>query len=562
MTRILPRIRVLVNRYRLSSAERAFLEAVGVEAPDSRVAGVPVILVEAVEDHYYLALFAQIVRGIRRELPIRAEQFVSRSLRAGVSRSPLSAVKGAAYYNFFTDAKWVRLYGAFCERVGYRSAGAPIAPAALVDLIHAWRIWKKLASKTQLLEMTVDGVKIGDLVNDTYLRFKPAATVDLHNPYLWVVLWQALRDLRAARRYLVRAHPRMLLTTYSTYVQHGIAVRAALAAGVAVFSFGNYQEFAKRLRSDDVVHTRNPDHYRSGFALLPNPLHRLADADTALAARLTGIIDPATAYMARSAYAAGSSPLPPGLRGSIVMFLHDFYDSPHCYRWMIFADFWEWSTTTLQIARAAGIPVFVKPHPNQIFESNAIVRDLMERFPEAKLLPADISNVQIAAAGAACAVTVYGTVAHEMAYLGLPSIAAGHNPHISFEISRTAHSVEEYRDLIETCRETPFSRERLRRESLSFYYMHNLALAAEETELRDVIVAFRRLVVKERGELSDGAAFTRFDQQLPSLPGFRKACRDFAALLVGDPDDGAAALDSGPLPDTMPRHREDMVASE
>jgi hypothetical protein len=522
-------VAVVIDRYWTTTAERGFLRQLrrsATQAPGIK----PVVLVETIEDDYYLALFALIVRGIEKRQPVEVHQFVSRSLRPGSARSPYHALKSLLYYNRLTDGKWVRLYAGFCNRVAYRSVAHTLSWASVVDLRDALRIWRNLKSKESLVDLTVSGIRLGDLVYDTYLRFRPRETVNLKSLYLWVVIWQALRDLRAARAYMLTAKPQMLLTNYSCYVQHGVAVRVALSAGVKVITFGNYQSFYKQLLATDWAHTPNPEGYRTGFSRLENAAGKIAESESALAARVAGKIDPATAYMQRSAY-AGSAELPPGISGSLVLFLHDFFDSPHCYQWMIFPDFCEWATFTLDLARRAGIKVFVKPHPNQIENSKAIVAKMTKDYPEVTWLSSDTSNVQLAEAGAACAVTVYGTVAHEMAYLGVPSIAAGHNPHIAFGFSHTARSREEYARLIENYQYLRDSPERLRRESLEFYCMHNLQLDAHERGLRDLLLAFRALVTQHGGTIRKGSGLLSFAQALEAEPAYHRACGELAALL-------------------------------
>jgi hypothetical protein len=538
-----------VDRYRVTSAERIFLHANRQVVPRPAEAA-PVVLVEAVEDHYYLALFARVVAGIAAEQPIRAQQFVQRSLRPGSTRSLYHAAKSVCFYNALTDRKWVRLFAAFCGGIAYRSASGALSQSGISDLIEARRIWKGLESKDALLELTLSGIKVGDLIYDTYLRFKPAATMDLKSAYLWVVIWQTLRDLRAARAYMLDVKPSMFITTYSTYVQHGVAARVALAAGVKVCTFGNHLEFYKQLSATDWTHTRNPDNYRSDFARLESPSQKLAQADRALAARLSGTIDLATAYMRRSAY-QDSAALPEGISGSLVLFLHDFFDSPHCYRWMIFPDFWDWATFTLDLAKKAGIKVFVKPHPNEISSSRAVVQQLKSEFPEAMWLSTSTSNVQLAEAGMACAVTLYGTVSHELAYLGVPSIAAGHNPHISYSFCHTARNRDEYSRLILAYQSLPRSVERLRQESLEFYCMHNLAATPEQTSLREAVMRFRMLAISQGGWLRDGADFLAFMQDLDSQPAFHRACLELAAQVAdarGDPASLTGALSDAACP--------------
>jgi hypothetical protein len=526
------RMLVILGRYCTTNAESSFLRSTRLATGQSKEEA-SVVLVEAVEDHYYLALFADVAARLAAERPISVRQVVSRSLRPGASRSIYHALKSVFFYNAFTDRKWIRLYAAFCSAVAYKSADGSISRKSLLDAIEARRISRNIRSKEMLLDLTLSGVKVGDLVYDTYLRFKPAATVDLNSGYLMVVIWQTLRELRAAQACMSRLKPAMFLTTYSTYVQHGIAVRVALAAGVKVFSFGNFQEFYKKLHLDDWAHTRNPDDYRSGFLRLSNGPSKIELADKALAARLSGKVDAATAYMRRSAY-EGESSIPEGIAGSIVLFLHDFFDSPHCYRWMLFPDFWEWATYTLDIATQAGISVYVKPHPNQVAGNEPIIQKLMMKYPDVKWLSVNTSNSQLAGAGMACAVTIYGTVAHEMAYLGVPTIAAGHNPHIDFSFCHTARTREEYRRLLLGHRNLPRATTDLRRGSLEFYCMHNLAVSGDEASLRETVLRFRMLVIRS-GWLRDGREFMEFSKALRAEPAFHEACMQLALELACNP---------------------------
>ena len=444
-----------------------------------------VVLVQSVEDLFYLGLFGQIVTSLREQHSIRVEQFVLRSLSVGEAKSFWAFIKSRFFTNTLHYRKWVRLYNAYCDGIGYNSTSfQPLND--LIDLYRAWTCWNKLNTKKALIDFVIDSVPVGDLVNDSFLRFKPAATVHLKNNYLLVLLWQAYRDVRRAKNYFDHVKPKLYLTSYSTYIQHGIAVRVALQSGVRVFSFGNYQEFAKELTLLDWVHTKNPDTYADEFSKLDLHEEKLALADAALSSRMAGIIDSATAYMKKSAYAESTEPVP-NVDGAVIIFLHDFFDSPHVYRSMVFPDFWEWVCFTIDTLKRQNIPFFVKPHPNQISLSDSVLGELKQHYPELLEIPSTITNKQLADAGMACAVTVYGTVAHEMAYLGVPTIACAHHPHITFDICKTAKSKEEYALFLQTCKDINIDKSKLRQQSLAFYYMHNLNINDEDRDLRDKV---------------------------------------------------------------------------
>jgi hypothetical protein len=477
-------LRRVLARYFMGEADRAFMLAHPRKLPSP--SGAPVVLVQCVENYYYLALFDWIVSLLRERGELTVDQFVLRSLRYGASKSLWHFVKSFIFQNSLTDAKWSRLYGRFCDRLAYRSAGFDPPFQSVRDFRKAFRIWRGLRTKQDVLSLECEDIPVGDLIYDSYLRFKPAPTMDLRDFYLAVIIWQVVRDIRRAKAYFSKARPVIYLTSYSTYIQHGIAARVALRFGIRVFSFGNRQEIYKELKSDDWVHLRNPDSYRRDFGLLRGQSAKLLEADKKLASRLAGELDSATAYMSRSAYSQSAVPMP-NVCGAVVVFLHDFFDSPHCYRWMVYADFWEWTLATLRIADSLKLKIFLKPHPNQVSASTEIVQRLKRMFPAAEFLSPDTSNRQLAEGGISCAVTVYGTVAHEMAYLGVPTITAGDHPHISFDFCKTARSAEEYACIMGQNAHLRHSREELRRQSLEFYYMHNLNFSPDYLKLRDAL---------------------------------------------------------------------------
>jgi hypothetical protein len=471
-------------RYFMHKPDRDFISARFRKPPRSPDA--PVVLVQCVENYYYLSLFDWIVGALRTRGSLTVDQFILRSLRLGSSSSPWGFIKARVYQNALTDAKWIRMYAAFCDRIAYRSAGIDWSFQFVRDVRDAFRIWWELDTKEDVLSLKMAGVLVGDLIYDSYLRFKPAATVDVGDFYLALVVWQAVRDVRRAMHYMSTVRPKVYLTSYSSYIQHGIAARVALQCGVRVFSFGNRQEIIKELTISDWVHLRHPDSYRGDFGLLATPAARLAEAEEKLGSRLAGNLDSATAYMSRSAYADSTARMP-DVRGAIVVFLHDFFDSPHCYRWMLYTDFWEWTLATIRIAKSLNQRILLKPHPNQIAPSKGVVRRLRRMFPAIEFLSPSTSNRQLADGGIACALTVYGTVAHEMAYLGIPTITAGDHPHVSFDFCRTARDPEEYAHFIGQIPSFEYSRDDLRRQSLEFYYMHNLNFPPGYLQLRDAL---------------------------------------------------------------------------
>lgn len=480
------------------------------------------IAAQSVPDKFYFLLFG----ALRAHLPdMRAELVVVRAVNGAVGTGWLAEVKRSGPVAWLATQPWVRAYGGLFDGVAYRCADAGSPLQSLRDWFQATQHWKRLRQTPEPVSLNVEGIEVGDLLVDSYLRFKPSPEFDVHDPFVRRLIWQTLKDARRAKAYFNQRKPAVYLTSYTTYLEHGIPARAALNAGVPVWSFGNLNQFGKKLSLGNSFHTSDFSGYRSTFESLDGRAEKLELAREQLELRLSGGIDAATSYMRKSAYGQSDVEMPPGLAGAVVVFLHDFYDSPHVYPDLVFDDFWRWICYTIDVLQTTGVPFFLKSHPNQIALSDEALSRLRRKYPELQWLPQGVSNVQLAQAGIACGVTVYGTVAHELAYLGVPSIGSARHPHHAFDFCRTARTRDEYADMLRTWALLPVPKEEMQRQALAFYYMHNLFGGEDERALQHAFVEFWKAC--NVGSITEETVLDHF-RSLVNLPAFDR----FIATLV------------------------------
>jgi hypothetical protein len=439
------------------------------------------VAIECVENPFYFVVLTALCRanGVSE-----CELVVPRSAVSGlINRGWAYRLVHALTLGGILGRQWSRTYDTIGRRVAYRSFLLRDLITGIPDWYRTRRLWRSLADSTDISSLRVLDVQVGDLVIDSYLRFRPAPRFNVRDPFVAALLWQARRDVRRARRYFQHSRPRLYVTTFATYIEHGVPVRVALKEGIEVRTFGNFVQLGKRLTATDFFHMPDTSGYRRAFAALDRREQRLAAAEHQLQARLAGKIDEATSYMKVSAYRSSGVEIP-DVRGAVIVFLHDFYDSPHIYHDLVFHDFWDWVTCTIATLTEAGVPFFLKPHPNQVEASGDVINVLRARYPSVPFLPAGATNVQLVEGGMICGVTVYGTVAHELAYLGIPSISCARHPHHAFDFCRTARSVPEYVEMLHTPERAVVHMAAMREQALCFYYMHNLHGTADELELR------------------------------------------------------------------------------
>ena len=484
-------LRRLIARYpanpRVALLRHALTESVPAVLP---VAVRQVVAVQSVEDPLYFALFSAIVAELGQSGAVHGELVVVRAISGAIGVNWRARLMRSQPMTWIFSTQWLRAYRGLIEGLAYRSLSLAHPVGDLVDWFRSVALWLRVRRHTGAFPLNIRGVPVGDLITDSYLRFRPSPRFDAADPFVVQLIWQAHRDVRRAQAYFRGSKPSLYLTSYSTYLEHGIPVRVALQEGVVVQSFGNLVQFGKRLSLSDWFHTPNCEKYRAVFESLDNQVEKLAQAEGFLQIRLSGGIDPATSYMRVSAYANVTDRVPPGVAGAVVVFLHDFFDSPHVYDDLVFDDFWAWICFTIQTLQRAGVPFYLKPHPNQISLSSAVLQELQTAYPGVQMLPEGITNAQLAAAGMVCGVTVYGTVAHELAYLGVPSIACARHPHNAFDFCRTARTAEQFAAYLQTPSVQPINRDAMRQQALAFYYMHNLYGESGHLALRTDFVAF------------------------------------------------------------------------
>lgn len=496
-------------------------ELIAESAPKARP-----IAFQSVPDKFYFLLFGAIRCRLASSVQVRADLIDVRGVSGAVGAGGLAGLKRSWPVAWLRSRPWVRAYGGLMQEVAYRCARAKSPVSDVRDWMLSKGHWHQLRRQEGRLSLQIAGVEVADLIVDAYLRYRPSPVFDVSDPFVRILIWRALREVGFAQAYFEREKPQMYITSYTTYLEHGIPARVALHCGVAVWSFGSLSRFGKRLTKDDSYHTQDFSDYRRGFEALDRQEERLQQAREQLENRLSGGIDAATSYMRQSAYGQTGVVLPAGLDGAVVVFLHDFYDSPHVYPELVFNDFWRWICCTVDVLQKLGTTFFLKPHPNQIALSDEALERLREKYPDLKWLPANASNVQLARAGIVCGVTVYGTVAHELAYLGVPSIGCARHPHHAFDFCRTARTQHEYEHFLKTYWEKPLSKEEMQRQALAFYYMHNLYGESDERELQQAFVAFWRAC--NVGEASEVGVMQGF-KALVTLPAFNRFVKAMAS---------------------------------
>lgn len=129
---------------------------------------------------------------------------------------------------------------------------------------------------------------------------------------------------------------------------------------------------------------------------------------------------------------------------------HIFEEDPYWCGEQIFDNsYMEWLCHLGELSeRTSNYHWYLKVHPHARRRDRIIMDHYIKRYPQIKMLPKDISPIQLKQEGAGFALTVCGTLGHEYPALGIQVINAGINPHSAYDFTWNPTSKEEYDDLI------------------------------------------------------------------------------------------------------------------
>jgi elongation factor P hydroxylase len=479
----------LFSRFPPDQRVRAVLSLFRV-GPTSAGQSGPLVAVEATEDVFFFGFFSALIADLRAAGPIKTDLLQTYTLCRTLGTGFRARAVRSAWITSALDNKWAYVYG--CAIGGGRYVTRRGANCSSGAKARALELWAQIKQGQRPEELCVDGIQIGDLVIDSFLRIKPAAHFDASDPFVYAVILQAIQDVLFACRYFRENRPLLYLSSYTTYLEHGIPVRAAVACGVPVRVYGEVSAIGKELTADDMFHMPTPTRFKRLFDMLPASSQSVAmrQANAHLGCRFAGGRDPGNYYMRTSAYVSSHQEVP-DVQGAVVIFLHDFFDSPHVWPDLIFQDFWEWICFSIESLTVRDAPVWVKPHPNRIPLNEAVLKELARRYPQVRFIDSRVTNKQLVEAGMRCGVTAYGSVAHELAYWGIPTIGCARHSHVSFGFCRTARSVSEYRHLLQTADSAPLNAVEMREQALAWYYMAHLSGGAQDVEFRAAVAQFR-----------------------------------------------------------------------
>jgi hypothetical protein len=300
-----------------------------------------------------------------------------------------------------------------------------------------------------LIELKFENILVGDLIYDTYLRFFHKPTLISIDKDVIYTIEVALNLFYNFKSFLKFNNIKCLLTSYCTYIHHGIPLRLCLLNNIKVYTLGSTGYLIQEINTDFPYHEVNYSAFSAERKLTNTQLDAAREK---LKSRFEGKIDDATSYMKQSAYFNNPTSLKlkklfTQEKRNIIIYEHDFYDSPHVNRMLQFPDMYQYLKQSLDaLTDLTGTSVFIKIHPNGIKGTREMTIELVNSYNNDNfhILDETVSNLNIIELQPDLVATARGTIGIEMAYFEIPTVALFDNPYVNFNFVHTCMKKENY----------------------------------------------------------------------------------------------------------------------
>ncbi len=288
---------------------------------------------------------------------------------------------------------------------------------------------------------------IGDLIYDSYIRYRVVPTVDINDKFLYDIILKSLKILEFCEINLDNKGYKLYHTAYTSYINNGLVPRYFLYNKKKVYSSGDRFSAIKKLSINDFSHLKNFSHFSQNFSKLKKKKKKLFQAKQEFKKKINGKIDISSAYMNNKSYKKNKILIPKEFNNvNGVLFLHDIYDAVHDHSGLIFNDFYDWTIFSLNIIKDFNLNIAIKPHPNSVNEGNNTYLKLKNQYNNLCWLSPNISNKQILSKkNIRFAISMVGSVIYEIIYFNKLGICAGNSPSSSFGSTLTAKNLNEYK---------------------------------------------------------------------------------------------------------------------
>ena len=151
---------------------------------------------------------------------------------------------------------------------------------------------------------------IGDLIYDSYIRYRAVPTVDINDKFLYDIILKSLKAIEFCEINLNNKGYKLYHTAYTSYINNGLVPRYFLYNKNKAYSSGDRFSLIKKLSINNFSHMKNFSQFNKNFSKLTNKNKKLLQAKKEFKKKINGKIDISSAYMDNKSYKDNILPIP------------------------------------------------------------------------------------------------------------------------------------------------------------------------------------------------------------------------------------------------------------
>ena len=400
-------------------------------------------------------------------------------------------------FNFINEIKW-KLGNLFLIRNFniYKSFGVKkifkpeINKKIEIQSIEYFKkIFYKIKNKNEVLDIKIKNILIGDLLYDTFLKSRVKPTIEIKSKEFKNFFLDFIKLFLFWHDYIDKNKINGVITSHGVY-SYALVLRIADKKKIPCYIINT--NVLSKFKTENYGASIYGEHknYRKKFKHLNFHLKKngIKKAKKILDQKLNGKVG-SQVYLEHADISSFSKPkkniryLEKNKKFKVLISTHDFFDSVHFYGKNFYSDFYEWLWGLSEIAKKTNFDWYIKNHPSyggryKIYQrfTDEVVKNFVKKNTNIKLLPNNTSNKQLINEGIQAVLTVYGSVAAEFPYFGVPVInACKNNLHDSYNFSISPKSKREYEDIIKKLPEIKVCKN-YKKELTEFHFMRHILI--------------------------------------------------------------------------------------
>lgn len=294
-----------------------------------------------------------------------------------------------------------------------------------------------IKNKNDITSVKINNILIGDLINDSYIKYFKTYTVpfgtkkfhDYLNDFLYLFFYWL--------NYLNKNRVKCVIAAHTVY-SYGLLPRIAIAKKIKVIAIINGQIF--RLdKKRKFAHCEYLD-FKKQFRLFSNgqkkkalKLARLSlnnRLDGKLGKKIHDIVFSKSSFTNKNK--KKSLILKKNNKIKVLIAAHEVHDAPNPMGKNFFSDFYKWMVFLMNISKNTNYDWYLKNHPFQkkmkLFNNQkltvSVTNMLLKKYTNIHHINSEVSHHQIIKEGIDFVLTVRGTIALEYAYKKIPVLIA------------------------------------------------------------------------------------------------------------------------------------------